>query len=200
LTHLHWTIGISSPSGGGKTTIARSLNDRIKDSEPIFFDDYESLTTEPGSYEQWLPDGADFNAWQCEQLVSDLKALKHGRTIDHPVTGKSIGPANTIIFDAPLGYAHGDLGALIDFMIFVDTPLEIAMARRLLRASTENTSTDLATEMQNYLKFGRKCYLAMDRYVKPACDFIVDGSESIDTIVDEILSAIDLNTQGKSRA
>ena len=47
--------------------------------------------------------------------------------------GSAVGPASYVVADAPLGRAHSDSGRFIDLMVFIDTPLDIAMARRTLR-------------------------------------------------------------------
>ena len=159
----------------------------MPDAIPLHFDDYDHVTIGPESFEQWLADGPDYNAWRCDQLVADLERLNRGDAITHPVTGEPQGPATAVLFDAPLGRAHTATSAWIDTMIFLDTPLDIAMARRLLRGTSEDPTTSLAEEMRVYLEFGRKCYLMMDRIIKPTCDHVVDGSRTVDAIVDEIV-------------
>jgi uridine kinase len=71
-------IGISGPSGGGKTTVTAHLVARLP-AVLISFDDYDHLTIHPASYQQWLAAGADYNAWQTPQLTADLQRLKTGQ-------------------------------------------------------------------------------------------------------------------------
>jgi uridine kinase len=56
-------VGISGLSGSGKTTLTKTLATMIEDSVPIFFDEYDAVTTGPDAFDQWLVDGADYNAW-----------------------------------------------------------------------------------------------------------------------------------------
>jgi uridine kinase len=188
-------VGISGPSGSGKTTLTKTLAEMTEDSIPVFFDEYDAVTTGPDAFNQWLVDGADYNAWQCNQLASDLLDLKSGRLITHPVSRQIHQPASTILFDAPLGYANDALGDLIDTMVYLDTPLDIAMARRLIRGAEDTPGTLLASEMQDYLAYGRKCYLVMDRVIKPACNHVVDGSLGVDVLARRIISLIGLETK-----
>jgi hypothetical protein len=62
-------------------------------------------------------------------LAEDLKRLKHHQEITSPVDQKKVLPAAYILFDAPLGRAHGETGQYIDLMVYLDTPLDVAMAR-----------------------------------------------------------------------
>ncbi|MDA3835790.1 MAG: hypothetical protein PF495_20655 [Spirochaetales bacterium] len=98
------------------------------------------------------------------------------------------------MYDAPLGKAHDESGRYIDFMVFIDTPLDVAMARRFLRDYLSDPSQDaecvvqgLKQELLGYLQEGRLPYLEMDRTVKPTSDFVVDGCLPIDEIRDLIV-------------
>jgi uridine kinase len=198
-----FVIGISAPSGGGKTTVARHLMARLPDAVLLCFDDYDHLTSHPASYAQWLAAGADYNAWQTPQLNTDLRRLRQGEAIVHPLTGEVVPAATTIVFDAPLGRAHDETGGQIDLMVFLDTPLDVAMARRLLRDSNQNEApfaeiwARLRSELTSYLTFGRAAYLEMDRQVKPGCDLILDGLRPPDELAQQILMQI-LETNQRS--
>ena len=183
-------VGLSSPSGGGKTTIVKRLAAVIPESVMIFFDDYDGSTIHPSSFRSWLDQGADYNAWKTPRLASDLRRLKEGRPIEHPINGSQVGPSRIIIFDAPLGKAQEETGSLIDFMVFIDTPLDVAMARRLLRDADTGDKVSLSDEMRTYLDHGRQAYLEMDKQIKPACDLSVDGMNSVGAIVEEVASEI----------
>jgi uridine kinase len=117
--------------------------------------------------------------------------------ISSPLTGAPISPARYVVFDAPLGRAHEATGALIDFMVYLDTPLDVAMARRLLRTFDERVrfavDHDLGpirAELTSYLAYGRDAYLEMDRQIKPRCDLILDGLATIDWLAQQILEAV----------
>lgn len=192
-----FVVGISSHSGGGKTTVAKRVSEILKDTVLILFDDYDFDTVHPESFQQWHEKGADYNAWKTPRLKNDLSKLKAGEPIKSAIDGTTFQPQPYLIFDAPLGYAHAETGALIDFMVFIDTPLDVAMARRLLRdlasESPENTNHALHTvrsDLTAYLDYARDAYLELDVQVKPGCDLILDGCRSVDDIAQEIAAAI----------
>ena len=130
-------------------------------------------------------------------MESDLRGLKIGRSIIHPLTGSTILSQRHVIFDNPLGYAHAGLAKLIDFMVFIDTPLDIAMARRLLRdfpqqsnEHIEDVAKILRVEMATYLDHGRQAYLEMDRQIKPTCDLVLDGSLPVNELAHRVVEEI----------
>ena len=183
-------MGIAGASGAGKTTLIREHVSQVPNAAAVHFDNYEAFTNGPDSMEQWLADGVNYDAWSSDRLESDLRKLKEGGSIRHPKSGAEQGPVSKILFDAPFGYANRRLGASIDFTVFLDVPLDIAMARRLIRDTDNSEKTDLAMEMQNYLAYGRACYLAMNETVKQSCDLIVDAAYTVDKIASEILSKV----------
>jgi hypothetical protein len=80
--------------------------------------------------------------------------------------------------------------------VFIDTPLGVAMARRILRdalcesnVSPEKRIDDLRKELNHYLCKGRHVYLTTDIH-KQGSDLIVDGWHSPEAIRDEIIAAI----------
>lgn len=190
-------IGISSPSGGGKTTVAQRVSEILPGAVTIFFDDYDFDTAHPESYRNWLKEGANYNDWKTPRLSDDLRKLKAGQPIVSPVDGLTVRPQRYVIFDAPLGYAHAETAIYIDLMVFLDTPLDIAMARRLLRNFSlisvddfSSTIDSLKTEMTAYLDYGRQAYLETDRQIKPNCDLILDGRLSVDDLAKAIVVKI----------
>lgn len=91
-------------------------------------------------------------------------------------------PPNYIIFDAQLGRAHQDTGRFIDFMVFIDTPLDVAMARRPLRdmdrlgeQDAESFNITLKASLSSYLDGVRLLYLELEDQVKKECDLVLDG-------------------------
>lgn len=190
-----FVIAISSYTGGGKTTLARRLASFLN-ATLILWDDYDEagFMTHPKDWRSWLKDGADNNAWKVPELARDLMQLKEDQAIVSPLDGLNIVPTKYVIFDAPLGYAHQETGQYIDVLVFVDTPLDVAMARRILRDyfAGQSTLTDeqvkmLKVDMESYLDFSRDAYLNMDKTIKPFADLIVDGLLPVAVLSEKII-------------
>ena len=192
-----FVTGISSPSGGGKTAVAKRVSELLPDAVTISFDDYDFDTVHPASIREWLEEGANCNDWKSPKLKDDLTKLKAGQAIVSPVDGLTVNPRKHIVFDSPFGYAHAETGGPIDLMVFIDTPLDVATARRLLRdissASVDNSSTNigrLTAELIAYLDYGRQAYLEMDEQIKPTCDLLLDGCLAVDDLAEKVVRAI----------
>ena len=98
----------------------------------LYFDDYEASSTYP-DITQWLAQGADPNQFQTPQLSADLRTLCAGQAITLPHNGEIAQPAHVIVLEEPFGRERAEVADLIDFVICIDLPLEIALARKLLR-------------------------------------------------------------------
>jgi uridine kinase len=194
-------VGVSSPSGGGKTTVIQQLTAVEPNTVALYFDEYDNravgANVHPQDLQQWLTDGADYNAWQTPGLLQDLKQLKQGQPIISPVDGTPIAPQPLVFLDAALGRANAALRPYLDFMVYIDTPLDIAMARRLQRDYFGNNQCSMQAALQEihamttaYLAWARAAYLALDRQVKPQCDLVLDGCLPIDVLAGQILAAV----------
>jgi uridine kinase len=189
-------IGISAVGGGGKTVVTHRLTEVLGDAVALHFDDYDDTNVHP-NYPGWFADGADYDRFQTPVFSSHLEALKTGRSVRYPVGDVTLKPAKYVVADAPLGRAHSESGRFIDFMVFIDTPLDVAMARRILRNikretdwSLEETVEYVKGEMAGYLSQARPIYEDFQDQIRRGCDLIVDGNLSIDKIVEIIRARI----------
>ena len=183
-----YVIGLSSPSGGGKTTITKALSKKLPNNTAVYFDEFDDSTVHPADLAEWAANGGDYNVWKAPGLVAELKGILKKNEFQY------------LIFDAPLGRANSELGEFIDFMVFIDTPLDVAMARRFLRDCFDvfdnNKEADwngLKKELVGYLNGGRSAYLEMLKSVKPSSDFVVDGILPIDAVCQSIVLKINEN-------
>ncbi len=97
----------------------------------------------------------------------------------------------------------------IDFVVLIDTPLDIAMARRFLRLADTNPLADieqttkeqlrehvegllgfLTGELQGYLDASRAVYIAVQEQVAADCDLILDGRLPPDELAEQLVSAV----------
>jgi uridine kinase len=192
-----FVIAVSGPSGAGKSTTIRNLVARLGDATALYFDDYEASSIYP-NMTQWLANGADPNQFQTPQLSADLRALRSGATITLLHNGQVVQPARVIVVEEPFGRERAEMADLIDFIVCIDLPLEIALARRLLRMLgfflAEQTPEAFAKQLQFflpwYIESGRDLYRAMQQLVLQNCDIIVDGMLPPDALAQVIEEAI----------
>ena len=170
-------IAVAAVSGGGKTTVINELNRRLPLAKSIYFDDYDFEKC-PGDFFEWVQSGADYNAWNIEKLANDIDLLLAQTNL------------NYILLDYPFAYKNNQVASYIDYAIFIDTPLDIAMARRILRDMINQSSNLLQDDLNCYLSHGRIAYLEMIKTIRPNSDIVVNGSLSIDDIVCNIMQQI----------
>lgn len=186
-------IGICGISGSGKTALSRALSVTLHNSSMIFWDDFELVSEYPPDYVKWYNNGKDYSAWKTPVLAGTLANLKLGKTCICPVTGKTIEPTKWIIFDAPLGRNHVETGQFIDFLVFLDTPLDIALARRLQRDYLNNDCLDkqaIRQDLETYVHFSRPLFLDTDS-LKADADLLVNGMLPVNELVKQIINTAD---------
>jgi len=175
-------FAINAISGGGKTTTTRELQKRLPNSKALYFDDrnYDSDSGIADTVE-WIEAGADVNLWDLTRLAHDIDNLLK-ENLDF------------IILDYPFGYKHKLIGPYLDYSVYIDTPFDITLARRILREYDEKIITDITDvldDMRHYLEYGRNLYLAgYEKVTKGQSDFIVDGSLALDEIVELICEKV----------
>nr|WP_088035996.1 AAA family ATPase [Evansella clarkii] len=164
---LPLVIAISGVSGSGKTTITKYLRDKLHNSKILSFDDYDFAG--PPDIIDWVDKGANYNEWNMDPLIQDIESL-------------FTEPLNYILLDYPFAYKHIKTSNLIDVTVFIDTPLDVALARRIIRDFKDSPSENILIDMERYLSAGRRGYLEMIKTIKPNSDIIVDGTLEIHEI------------------
>lgn len=184
-------IGISGIGGAGKSTLTNRLGEALK-ATMLFWDDFDAISEEPSDFIKWYEQGRDYSAWKYDALATVLKELKAGKSLLCPATKKELIPTEYIIFDAPLGRKHTATGQYIDFAIFLNTPLDIALARRILRDfrdSPNHSSEAIFDELDFYLTSSRPLY-AMAYEDLNLYDLVLDGNLSIDQQLQIVIDAL----------
>src|SRR5689334_9824760 len=146
-----FVVAFAGHSGAGKSTLIQELSSLTGDVNVLRIDDYDS-SSYPTAV-KWIEDGADPNEFQTPQFVSDILALKKGKSIFHPDTNQEVDPARFLFIEEPFGRGREAVGRLIDFSIYVDTPLEIALARRLLRMNNLILQGNSDIAIQDHLEW-----------------------------------------------
>ena len=170
-------IAIGAVTAGGKTTAIRSVVENMQKATALHFDDY-LFKGEVDDFYQWVIDGANYNVWDLTPLKEDIEKVIRSGEFDY------------LILDYPFAYKNKMIKDYIDCAIFIDTPLDIAMARRVLRDMKDASADDIRSEMEIYLQYARYAYVQMLKDILPASDYVIDGTENLEVIVEKIKSIV----------
>jgi uridine kinase len=172
-------IAVAAPPGGGKTTLVRSLSARLG-APTLHYDDYEQITRRsPAEVEAWLDRGAPAEEVPLPNFAEALIGLKQGA-------------ARHVLLDFLLARAHPPTARHIDFLIWIDTPLDIALARTLReqvgRARNAPPAAGfidwLAGYLDGYAGVMHRSYQLQLASVRPHADMILDGMLSPDRLAE----------------
>ncbi len=170
-------IAIGAITAGGKTTIVNAVKDRLPRTASLHFDDY-SFEGEVEDFSKWLSEGADVNVWDLTPLKADIENIMQSGNYDY------------LLLDYPFAYQHNMIRDYLDCCIFIDTPLDIALARRVIRDMKDADADEIRNEMYSYLQFARIVYVQMQQEHLSSCDNVIDGAKELDDIINEIAEII----------
>ncbi len=183
---MNWpfVVSINSVSGGGKTALATALHRSLPKSALFCFDDFDGSNVYPEDFYEWSRRGADVTEFDCPGMR---------KAVDEEIRK---GTARQIILDYPFGRRHPRFADVIHLAVFIDTPLDVAMARRILRdysgtsrKSPEAALDHLRSELTHYLAKARHPYLETYKD-KRTSDLILDGCRSLDDLKSEVRNRV----------
>ena len=194
-------LGITGGAASGKTTIAqhllKNLNERISVLQfDRYYRDQGHLTAEHRALVNYdHPDSLDH-----ELLVKHLDSLSEGTSIDAPIYDfvthtrtqqtEKIEPKEFVIVDGILIMAFAEIMERLTFKIFIDTPDETRLKRRITRDMDERGRTEESVRKQ----FGASVLPMHKKFVEPFRDstqLIIDGLEDPSKSVAKLISFID---------
>jgi uridine kinase len=195
-------IGISGASGSGKTLIAHTICEELQSDQILNLQAdayYRDLSHLPIN-ERTKINFDHPDAFDTELLVQHIKQLLDGKLIDHPIYDftihtrkketKKVGPYRIIILDGILILSNSQIRELMDIKVFVDTPTDICLIRRLKRDITER-GRSLDSVLEQYTETVRPMYY---QYILPAkqyADIIIPHGGKNRTAIDILKSKIE---------
>ena len=193
-------VAISAPPGGGKSSVAAALAERLG-AAFVEYDAYDQLTAlPPGEIAAWLQGGGDYAIVEVSELVADLTTLRDGGSIFDRRTGKPLTARALVILETPFGKAHPALGPLIDSAIFLDTPPDLSLARKLRTFVAFNLEdpgpgghtrflTWLDGYLLNYEQITRPAIAIQRERVLPLADLVIPSADaSLEDIVEQAVN------------
>lgn len=167
-------IAVNALSGGGKTTVVKALLEKVPNSKALFFDDRDyDLESGIDDIGKWIDDGADVSKWNLDLLEQDIVRLKE----ENP---------DFIFLDYPFGKRHCKIASYIDVSIFIDTPLDLVLCRRLLRDFAGELEA-MKNDLEYYQEKGRDYFVMSRETALQDADFVIDGSGKVDEVTGDVM-------------
>lgn len=178
-------IGIAGATASGKTLLANTIVNELGSdqvvviSEDSYYKDNQHLSFEERTQLNYdHPDAFDHNLLQ-QQLLQ----LQAGQTVEIPIYNhtkhtreldktRSIGQHAIIVLEGILLFVDPALRNLMDIRIYMDTPLDICLIRRLKRDVVER-GRSVDSVLTQYTKTVRPMYLQFVEPSKKYADIIV---------------------------
>jgi uridine kinase len=132
---------------------------------------------------EWSQRGANFLEFDSPGMWDAVELALKDETVSY------------IVLDYPFGRDHPRFSKVIDLSVFIDTPLDIAMARRFLRDYTsdsepaEDRLRRLKSEMEYYVTKARHPYLDTYRH-KETSDLVLNGWSTLEEWRDQVMARI----------
>ena len=188
-------IGICGGTGSGKTTIARKIVEAVGARNVVLIEQdsyYRNLADMPLDERKQAnfdhPDSLD-----SDMLVNHILRLKQGREIEMPLYDfkthtrsdkiETIKPRPVVIVEGILIFAEPRVLDLLDVRVFVDTPDDIRLLRRLKRDHDERGRTYERT-MDQYQRTIRPMHFEFVEPSKRHADIIIPEGGQIGVSVE----------------
>ena len=177
-------IGISGPSASGKSLLANTMVNELGSDQVIVISEdsyYKDLGDMPFEERSKInydhPDSLDHNL-----LLQQLQALQSGETVQIPrydhtqhqrlTETRTVGQHRIVVLEGILLFVEQGLREIMDIRIFMDTPLDICLVRRLTRDICER-GRSLESVLLQYQKTVRPMYMQFIEPSKRYADIIV---------------------------
>lgn len=194
-------IGICGGTGSGKTTIARAIVEAVGEQNVVLVEQdsyYRNLADMPlddrhhANFDH--PDAID-----SDLLVNHIKRLKLGQPIEIPIYDmvthtrsdrvEVIEPRPVVIVEGILIFSEPRILELLDVRVFVDTPDDIRLLRRLRRDINERGRTFERT-LDQYEKTIRPMHFEFVEPSKRFADVIIPEGGQTDTSIKMLCSLV----------
>lgn len=193
-----YLIAITGGSGSGKSTLTTAFQAHLGAEKCVVMgeDNYYKARADHDQDVVGLPHDEvekiinfdDFASKDMPAMRADIEALKAGKTIHQPVysfadhdriTGQfvTLVPKPVIIVEGIHVLSVPEIAALFDLTVFVDTPADLRLARRIKRdiipKSEGGRGRDPDRVISQYLQFVRATHQRQTEPSKYICDLVI---------------------------
>ena len=200
-------IGIAGGTGSGKTTITRKLMQRFGHEVSVIYHDNYYKAHHNMPYEERAKLNYDQpDAFDTDQLIEAVRALKKGRSVVCPVYDYSIHdrsektitvkPARVIIVEGILIFENKELCELLDIKVFCDADADVRILRRIVR-DVRDRGRSLESVVNQYLSTVKPMH---EKYVEPSkrnADIIVPEGGHNKVALELLMERVRAHLEGK---
>lgn len=192
-------LAVAGASGSGKTTLAAELARALGGlhfSLDSYYRDLGHLPLE----ERALKNFDDPAMIEARLLGDHIQRLSEGHSIERPVYDfaaytrvdgetETIRPGSLVVVEGLFTLYFPELRPFYHFSVYVDTPDDVCFSRRLRRDVEERGREPESVRLQ-YDATVRPCGLAFVRPLMDFADLVVDGTDSLDFKIEQVVSAL----------
>ncbi|MEO0818148.1 MAG: uridine kinase [Pseudomonadota bacterium] len=185
-------IALSGGSGSGKSTLAEALLERIgRDRAVLIGEDayYRPMAdygaTETEAQRRAIIEAINYDspaAKEAHRLMADLTALKSGHSVEAPVYDYArhdrseqthrLEAVDVILLEGIHALSMPEITSLIDLSVYVDTPDDLRLARRL-RRDVRDRGRDVEDVLSQYLSTVRAAHYSYTFPAKFQADLVI---------------------------
>lgn len=157
--------------------MSQSLAAKLCSCAVFHFDDFDDTNTYPDDFVNWWKRGADVGEFDFPGMDKAVRnCLKAGNV-------------ETVVLDYPFGRLHRCFQDIINLSVYIDTPTDVALCRRILRDYLNGATPppeQLKAELTSYLASSRVVYLESAQRHRAEADLILDGNDSITRLAEQV--------------
>lgn len=181
-----YIIAISGGSGSGKSTLAEALIKAVAPVDAVLFNEDAYYWPRAHYSEAVRADGIDYDhpaSKDTAGLVADLATLRSGQAIAQPIYDytthdrvpdkhREIASVRVIIFEGIHTLSIPEADELIDLRVYVDTPDDLRLARRIRRDVLERKRS-VESVLSQYTGSVRPAHYAHTYPAKFGADLVI---------------------------
>lgn len=197
-------IGIAGGTGSGKSTFTNRLKEAFGDRiSVIYYDNYYHAQNEIPFEERKKVNYDSPDALETDLLVSHLKSLKAGKSIECPVYDytvhnrsdkiETIEPKRIILVEGILTLVDDELREMMDIKVFVEADADERILRRVVRDVKER-GRDVEDIARQYLTTVKPMHYIYVEPTKAKADIVINSGmndvayELVKTKIEQILA------------
>lgn len=197
---MTYVVGVAGGTGSGKTTIAEQIAEALQPNVQVLHHDNYYADRPDLTYDERCQLNFDHpESLETSLLVEHIAKLRRGESVDTPSYDFTkhrrkeatciVHPTNVIIVEGILVFVDRALREQIDLKLFVDTPADIRVFRRI-RRDLEERGRDFSSVREQYYSTVRPMHLQFVEPSKSYADLIIPEGGRNKVALDLILAKL----------